>query len=127
MDFRPKLVELFNENVGYDFCDFDLSRNTLKVPDNVPFGDEYHLFVATPSEDPLMLVTELFDEIGGCGDTTKFLFTYLPSIRGAEFEKNQIECLDKLGSTVTKFGGKFFKCNSIEMLAGYINAIAMMQ
>ena len=127
MDFRPKLVELLSEPIGYDFCDFDLSRNVLKVPENIPFGDEYHLFVATPAEDPLMVVTELFDELGGSTATEKFLFTYLPTIRGAEFEKNQIDCLDKVGATVEKFGGKFFKCNSIEMLAGFINGIGLME
>jgi hypothetical protein len=124
-DFRPKLTELLESAVGYTYPEFTEKGIIDSVPDDIPFGDEYLLFIASPAEEPLRLVTELFNTILSqtSDNNHQVLFTYLAEVHGETFSQEQIDSLVNIGEMVEKLGGKFVKSNSIEMLAGILNTI----
>lgn len=134
-DFRPKLVEMVESAVGYSFPDFG-EKDEIKVDLN--FDSEefisshiqenvYQLYVASPAEEPLTLVTELIDTILHTdlnnGSRDRILFTYIKEIKGEQFTPSQIESLEKVGALIEELGGRFVKANSVEMLAGIMNTI----
>lgn len=123
-DFRSKLVGMLDSNVGYSYPEFT-DKGVIDIMDDIPYGDEYLLFIASPAEEPLILVTEMFEKILGTApnENSGVLFTYLTELHGEQFGQDELNSLDKIGAMVEKLGGKFVKSNSIEMLAGTLNAI----
>ena len=123
-DFRPKLCEMLESAVGYMYPEFD-EKGTIDPTCDIPFGDEYPLFIASPAEEPLTLITEMFDVLMNhtCDESSKVIYTYLTEVHGETFNSEQINALNKIGEMVEKLGGKFVKSNSIEMLAGILNTI----
>ena len=123
-DFRPKLTEMLESAVGYTYPEFT-DKGVIDTMSDIPFGDEYLLFIASPAEEPLTLMTEMFDVIlsHAPNENSGILFTYLKEVHGEMFNQTQLDALDKIGEMVEKLGGKFVKSNSIEMLAGTLNTI----
>lgn len=130
-DFREKLTSMLESAVGYSYPDFN-DKGTAIQNDNHEEAEIIHaeshiykLFVASPAEEPLVLVTDLLNTLltKDINENKHTIFTYIKEFRGEEFSQQQLESLEEIGTIVENLGGKCIKSNSIEMLAGTLNTI----
>ena len=82
----------------------------------------YDLIVAVPHiEDSIFMLSYLMQQLEK--EPEKILFTYLPSY-DEEYSKDEIECLEQIGSIVKKKGGRFFRTKNLYTLAGSLEALS---